>query len=224
MLSRRRSRGFYDPLSEMNRLVNQVFVGGLPRQAGTEQGTPGAGWAPSIDVVQRDDDLVVRAELPGARPEDVDITVHNGILTISGRVGEEREEERGGYLVRERRYGSFRRSLQLPQDVDESEINARFEDGVLEVTIKGAAAAHEPRRVQIEGQDGERRASAEGPSVRTSSTEEAPPRAQDGREQSRRQSERQEDEGLLDRAREAILGEEEEPRRGEETGRPEDRR
>ena len=129
MLSRRRSRGFYDPLSEMNRLVNQVFVGGLPRQAGTEQGTPGAGWAPSIDVVQRDDDLVIRAELPGARPEDVDITVQNGVLTISGKLEEEREEERQGYLVTERRYGTFRRSLQLPQDVAEDRIHARFENG-----------------------------------------------------------------------------------------------
>lgn len=102
-------------------------------------------------MLQRDEDIVVRAELPGVRPEDVDITVQNGLLTISGRREEVRQEERGGYLVRERRSGSFRRSLQLPQDVDESKINARFENGVLEVTIHGATVVQEPKRIQIEG-------------------------------------------------------------------------
>jgi HSP20 family protein len=226
MLSRYRSRGFYDPLSEMNRLVNQIFVGGLPQRTGTEQqqGMQVAGWAPSIDVIQRDQDLVVRAELPGAKPEDVDITVHNGVLTVSGRIQEEREEERGGYLVRERRSGSFRRSVQLPQDVDENAINARFENGVLEVTIPGAAAAQEPRRIRIE--DGGSPAGTEGSSVRAPRTEGAPPTTEEGREGARRppEGERQENEGLLDRAKEAILGEDEERRRREGTDRPEDRR
>jgi len=102
-------------------------------------------------VLQRNEDIVVRAELPGVRPEAVDITVHNGILTISGRREEERQEERGGYLVRERRSGSFRRSLPLPHDVDESKVNARFENGVLTVTIQGVAAVQEPKRIHIEG-------------------------------------------------------------------------
>jgi HSP20 family protein len=239
----------------MNRLVNQVFVGGLPRQAEPEQqGTQVAGWTPSIDVIQRGEDLVVRAELPGARPEDVDITVHNGVLTISGRIQEEREEERGGYLVRERRSGSFRRSLHLPQDVDENEINARFENGVLEVTIPGAAAAQEPRRIQVEasesrvGTGGGPGARTEGPTTaetarpaepgatskprdvppRTTGTQEgvSPPRTEEGREGAGRQPdrEREENEGLLDRAKDAILGEDEERRRREGTDRPEDRR
>jgi len=161
MMSRYRGRGFYDPLSEMNRLFDQMF-GGLTRRAeSTQQESSVTEWAPAIDVLQRDEDLVIRAELPGAKPEDVDVTVQNGVLTISGKREEEREEERGGYLVRERRYGSFRRSLQLPGDVDESKINARFENGVLEVTIQGAAAAQEPKRVQIESQqeDGQQRSS-----------------------------------------------------------------
>src|SRR5215211_5965054 len=154
MLSRYRGRGFYDPRSEMNRIVNEIFVGGLPQRAGTaQQGTQVAGWAPAIDVIQKDEDLVVRAELPGAKPEDVDITVHNGVLTISGKLEEERKEERSGYLVRERRSGSFRRSLQLPQDVDEDQIKANFENGVLEVKIPGAAAIQEPKRIQIGGAD-----------------------------------------------------------------------
>jgi HSP20 family protein len=158
MMSRYRGRGFYDPLSEMNRLFAQVF--GLPTQrggdgGGEDGGEQGPAWAPAIDVLQRDGDLVVRAELPGVEPDEVDITVQNNILTISGRITEEREEEREGYLIRERRAGFFRRSLQLPQGVDESNISARFDNGVLEVVIEGAAAQAEPRHVQVEGQQGD---------------------------------------------------------------------
>jgi HSP20 family protein len=149
------SRGFYDPLSEMNRLLEQVFVGGLPGQTGIAQEARAVGWGPAIDVIQQDAGLVTRAELPGVRPEDVDITVQDGVLTISGRVEEEsQQEQQGGYLVRERRYGRFRRNLQLPQDVDEDQINARFENGVLEVTIPGAVAIREPRRIQIDQIEG----------------------------------------------------------------------
>ena len=86
------------------------------------------------------------------KPEDVDITVQNNILTISGRISEEREEEREGYLLRERRAGFFRRSLPLPQGVDEHNISAHFDNGVPEVVIEGAAAQTEPRRVQVDRQ------------------------------------------------------------------------
>ncbi|MBD0358387.1 MAG: Hsp20/alpha crystallin family protein, partial [Rubrobacter sp.] len=88
-----------------------------------------------IDVVAKDGDLVLRAELPGIKQEDVDITLHENVLTVSGERKAEQEEERSGYYVRERRYGSFSRSLTLPQGVDESKIHARYEDGVLEVTV-----------------------------------------------------------------------------------------
>src|ERR671916_3125599 len=82
MLSQYRGRGFYDPynqLSEMNRLF-----GGMSRRAGIVQGAPVAGWVPAIDVIQEGGDLVIRAELPGTKPEDVNITLQDRILTISG--------------------------------------------------------------------------------------------------------------------------------------------
>ena len=87
--------------------------------------------------------------------EDVDITVHDRVLTVSGERKVEEETERGGYYVRERRHGTFRRSMTLPEGVDEESIKARFEDGVLEVTIEGAAAVREPKRIQIEGSSDE---------------------------------------------------------------------
>lgn len=173
MMSRYGGRGFYDPLSEMNRLLSEVFGGFVPRRSvATTQAASAVAWSPSIDVLHRDGNLVIRAELPGAKPEDVDVTVHNGLLTISGKLEEERKEERRGYLVRERRFGSFQRSPQLPQDVDEDAINARFEDGVLEVTIPGAIGALEPKRIQVEA--GERPAGTESAGVRT----EAPTRTE----------------------------------------------
>ena len=161
--------GFWDPLSEVNRMFDDVF-GGLTRRPGSRQpGGEVTEWAPAVDVLQRDGDLVVRAELPGVRPEDVDITLQNRVLTISGQRREEQEEQRGGYHVRERRHGSFSRSMTVPEGVNEDSIRARYENGVLEVSIQGAAAVREPRRIQIEaeapGVEGAPRTDTEGPDV-----------------------------------------------------------
>ena len=145
-------RGFYDMQSEMNRMFDEVF-GDVARRSGRQQGETPSRWAPALDALQEDGDIVVRAELPGVRPDDVDITLHNGVLTISGERKAEEQREGSGYYVRERRYGSFRRSMTLPQGVDESSISARFQDGVLEVRVAGAAAVQEPRRIQIEGSE-----------------------------------------------------------------------
>ena len=143
-------RGFYDPVSEINRVFDNM-LGGLVRRSGGQQRAEITEWAPAIDVVTEDGDLVIRAELPGVKQEDVDITLQNNVLTVSGERKAEQEEERGGYYVRERRYGSFSRSLTVPEGVDESKIHARYENGVLEVTVEGAAQVQEPKRIQIEG-------------------------------------------------------------------------
>lgn len=142
-------RGFYDLRGELNRWFDEMF-GRLPERVSTVRGEE---WAPTMDVLTRDGNLVIKAELPGVRAEDVDITLQDNVLTISGERKSEEEEQRGGYYVRERRYGSFRRSMALPEGVDESKIHARFKDGVLEVTVEGAGAVEQqPRRIQIEGE------------------------------------------------------------------------
>ncbi len=148
-LSPYRGRGFYDLHSEMNRMFDEMF-GGLARRPGGQR-AQATEWAPSMDVLQNDGDLVVRAELPGVKLEDVDIAVQDRVLTISGERKEEQERERGGYYVKERRHGSFRRSMTLPEGVEEDKIRARFQDGVLEVTLENAAAVREPKHIQIEG-------------------------------------------------------------------------
>ena len=144
-----RRGGFYDAHSEVNRLLEEMF-GGLGRRPGAQRTQATAEWAPTVDVLPKDGDLVVRAEMPGVKPEDVEVAVHNGVLTISGERKVDQEEERAGYYVRELRHGSFRRSMILPEGVEEEKIHARYQDGILEVTLEGAAAAREPRRVQIE--------------------------------------------------------------------------
>ena len=143
-------RGFYDTQSEMNRMFDEVF-GSLARTGRRQQGEAPSQWAPALDVLQEDGDILVRAELPGVKLDDVDITYQNGVLTISGVRQAEEQKEGSGYYVRERRYGSFRRSMTLPQGTDESSIHARFEDGVLEVRVEGVAAVQEPKRIQIGG-------------------------------------------------------------------------
>src|SRR5215213_11219566 len=103
-------RGFYDMQSEMNRMFDEVF-GSLARSGGRQQGEVPSQWAPALDVLQEDGDIVVRAELPGVKQEDIDTTLHDGVLTISGERKAEEQREGSGYYVRERHYGSFRRSM-----------------------------------------------------------------------------------------------------------------
>jgi HSP20 family protein len=152
-----RRGGFYDAHSEVNRLLDEMF-GGLGRRPGSRGVQPTAEWAPSVDVLQKDGDLVVRVEMPGVKPEDVHVAVHNRVLTISGERKVDEEEERAGYYVRELRHGSFQRSMILPEGVEEEKIHARYEDGILEVTLEGAAAAREPKRIEIEVPGGQQSA------------------------------------------------------------------
>ena len=99
------------------------------------------GWLPAIDIVRRNGELVIRADVPGMEPDDVKIKVDDGMLTISGEREESDEEEDGKYLRRERRYGSFSRSMTLPAGVDPSKIEAKVKHGVAEVTIPLSAGS-----------------------------------------------------------------------------------
>ena len=92
-------------------------------------------WTPAIDVERDDGHLVVHADLPGIKPEEVKIEVEDDILTISGEHEERKEEKDKQYVRRERRYGSFSRSMALPPGVDAKRIKAKTHDGVVEVTI-----------------------------------------------------------------------------------------
>jgi HSP20 family protein len=146
-----RGRGFYDPQSEVNRLFDEMLGNVEGRTSGRQQGAQPMQWAPTLDVLHEEGDLLIRAELPGVKREDVEITFHERVLTISGERKAEEQGEGTGYYVRERRHGSFRRSLVLPHDVEEADVSARFEAGVLEIKIPGGAAQRAPKRIQIQG-------------------------------------------------------------------------
>jgi HSP20 family protein len=108
-------------------------------------------WAPQIDVQHRNDAIVVRADLPGVDKDDVQIDVRDDALVISGQRREEREEggDDQGYRMLERNYGSFYRTLPLPQGANQDEIEAVMRDGVLKVTVPLAENAR-TRRIQIQ--------------------------------------------------------------------------
>lgn len=90
---------------------------------------------PAIDLVRDDGNLVLKADMPGIKPEEVKIEVEDGVLTVSGEHDESTEEKGDNYLRRERRFGSFSRSVALPPGVDAGDIEATTHDGVLEVKI-----------------------------------------------------------------------------------------
>jgi HSP20 family protein len=117
-----------------------------------QQGSRGQSyWAPPMEVFQRGNEMVVRADLPGVAPDDVQIDVEDGVLTISGERRNTNEEQQEGFYRSERSYGAFSRSIALPEGVDEDQVNARYEHGVLEVTVPlPQQQRHRGRRVQIQ--------------------------------------------------------------------------
>ncbi len=132
-----------EPFSrEMDRVFDAFF-------GQTEQGRR---WVPPMDLVEADDHFVLKADLPGLSEGDVNIEVQDGALTISGeRTAEHEQRERGFYRI-ERAFGSFNRSLSLPDGVDPDRIEASFSHGVLEVRIP-KPEQRKPRRIAISGQD-----------------------------------------------------------------------
>ncbi len=140
-------------LSPVARVGWDVFDGGreFDRLFGTTFGAPTlTAWSPAVDVRETDNDFIVTAELPGLAKDDVDITIENGVVSLSGTKKEEREEGTAdsGRHVLERRYGRFQRSFSLPRGVATDNVSAKFSDGLLTVTLPKAATA-KPRQIKI---------------------------------------------------------------------------
>jgi HSP20 family protein len=114
----------------MDRLFEESFV----RPRGVLAPVEGAATL-ALDVFESDDDVTVRASIPGVNPDDIDISVTGDVLTIKGETSEEREEKQGNYHLRERRYGAFQRSVNLPAPVNTDKAEAEFKNGVLTLTL-----------------------------------------------------------------------------------------
>jgi HSP20 family protein len=133
--------------TEMNRLFNSVFDS-------PGQGNGGAlrRWMPAMDLVETDDHFVLRADLPGMGEDDVKIEIEDTTLTVSGERKAEHESGGEGYYRVERAFGTFARTLTLPQGVDPEAVTANFNRGVLEVRVP-KPEARKPRRIEIGGAD-----------------------------------------------------------------------
>ena len=139
----------WDPMREMdslqadlNRMFDRFFEGR------TGNGDSGRRWIPAMDLVETDDSLVLRADLPGVNEEDVAIEIQDGVLTVSGERRADHEQKGEGFHRVERAFGRFSRSLALPQGTNPDRIDATFDHGVLEVRVSKPEET-QPRRVQI---------------------------------------------------------------------------
>jgi len=126
--------------NRLNRTSNDSYI---PR---TEDSF--GAWAPPVDIFEKNDRLVIRAEIPGVQKEDMDVRIENGVLTLHGeRKQETQVREEDAYRM-ERVYGTFTRSFTLPKTVDGAKVAATYKDGVLEVTVP-KAESEKPKRVEI---------------------------------------------------------------------------
>lgn len=140
----------WDPFGEalrMQRDMDRIFS----RLGMAEVGPEGpVAWMPKIDVKRKGDDIVVRAELPGIDPENVEVEVTDNVLTIRGERHAEEQREGEDWLVRESSYGLFERALTIPDGVDPAAISADYTDGILEVHVPKALEAVRPKTTKIE--------------------------------------------------------------------------
>ncbi len=131
----------------MEQLFDAVLPGFFrPMQAASGSARPGIAH---IDVIDRDTEIVVKAEVAGVDKDRLDIQVHGNQVYISGNKEEDISREEGKYIYRERRYGEFARTIQLPVDVDAGQSRASYKDGVLELVLPKAESAKR-RRIAVE--------------------------------------------------------------------------
>ena len=129
------------PFNELRQMQDNMDR--MWRRFGTfihEDGSGMEAWAAPLDVVADGDDFVVRASLPGVSPDNIQVSIEDNVLTIRGETASHFENTEGNYLMRERRSGSFHRSLRLPDTVDQDKAEPRYEHGVLTINLPKAEA------------------------------------------------------------------------------------
>lgn len=133
-------REFMTLREAMDRLMDDAFTRPLSQDGFTT--------LPAMDLMETDDDVIVKAVLPGLKAEDVQISVTGDIFTLRGEVKQEEERKDAKYLIREQRYGTFERSVRLPSNVVTDKAKAEFENGILTVTLPKSEAV-KPRTITI---------------------------------------------------------------------------
>ncbi len=130
--------------------LDDVFEGLFRSHTATSNDVTGGSLIPAIDLHENDRSYTVRAEMPGVKKDDIDVTVHDGVLTINAESRYENEEKEEGRVIRqERRYGKYVRSIRLGKDVDESHVKASYHDGVLELELPKVEEV-KPKKISID--------------------------------------------------------------------------
>lgn len=145
----------YDPFRELRGLqddVNRLFRGTFNR-GGANEMMPGS-WAPSVDIFENKDNIVLEAELPGMSPDDVSISIENNLLTLHGERKFEKKDDGDNFHRVERSYGSFTRSFTLPPTVSSENVDATFDSGILRLTLAKREEA-KPRKIEIKATAGQ---------------------------------------------------------------------
>jgi HSP20 family protein len=129
-------------LRQMEDTMNRLWRGFGGYREGAED------WNIPIDVIQKPEEIIVKASLPGVKPGDIDVTVEDNVLALKAERKNELEESGAGYLVRERTAGSYYRALRLPDTIDTGKIQSEYEHGVLTVTLP-RAEEKKPKRIKV---------------------------------------------------------------------------
>ncbi len=130
-----------NPFDDMERMFENFFSRGLLHPLNMDwaklpkEATAFQGKTPSVDVIDRDKEIIVKAELPGVEKDDLDISVTQNTVTIKGTTSHEEKEEDGNFYHCEMSHGSYSRTLSLPAEVDDAKANAKFKNGVLKLTL-----------------------------------------------------------------------------------------
>lgn len=140
-------RGFVDMITELER-ARRVGMTGRDLPPPGPGGSEADSWAPPADIYVVGDDLVIRLEVPGVRGSDLDVTLTDGLLTVSGERGTAPPADATVYTL-ERRQGPFRRTMILPAQTEQEHVEAVLSDGVVEITVAGAGAAAGPERIPV---------------------------------------------------------------------------
>jgi len=140
--------GVTDYVSELTRMRALGTHGADPSGTPAER-THASAWVPAADILAHGDDLLVRIELPGVHPDDVDLLLSHGVLTVSGSRAAADGADEDDFYVRERYWGAFRRVITLPEGTEPEQLSAEFADGLVEITVRGGVRAPEGSRIAM---------------------------------------------------------------------------
>jgi len=150
---RRRSRDEWDPLSWLSDFRDEIdnyFVKSLVPRKSTGPELWRGNWLPAVDILEDKDKITVKADLPGLKKDEIDISLNGDILTITGEKKSEEEVKEKNYYRAERYYGTFQRSIVLPTSVQEGKIKASYKEGVLQVELPKKKET-KGKKIRIEG-------------------------------------------------------------------------